>query len=141
MLLINWLKNSKSREQGRHSSRRKKSPPFQPIVQILEDRMVPSTVSWTGAVSNDWDDAANWMNDANPGQLPGAADDVVISQSGVTIIHSQAVNDAVHSVESYGAISLSGGSLALGSGDSAIHAAFTLSSEATLVETGALEVD
>src|SRR5437879_3602288 len=47
-------------------------------VELLEDRLVPDTVSWKAAVSGNWNNPANW--DAS--RVPGNADIAVIAATG-----------------------------------------------------------
>jgi hypothetical protein len=80
---------------------------FRPRLESLEDRTVPSTVTWISNASGDWADGTNWSS----GSQPGATDDVVINVSGVTVTHSSG-NDSVHSLTNSSDLVLSGGSLA-----------------------------
>jgi hypothetical protein len=50
-------------------------------VELLEDRLVPSTVYWTGAQDSNWDNPVNWSS----GSVPAAGDDVVINQTGANV--------------------------------------------------------
>src|SRR3954466_15411700 len=57
-------------------------------VECLEDRSVPTAVSWDGgAGTTNWLDAANWNNPARPDiggdALPGPDDDALINAPGV----------------------------------------------------------
>jgi hypothetical protein len=80
-------------------------------IEFLEDRTVPSTVTWVNPSGGDWGTAANW-SDGSTNRLPGPNDDVVINQPGaVTITHSQNVADAVHSLTAADPLTLSAGSL------------------------------
>src|SRR5205085_2322936 len=84
-----------------------------PRVEPLEDRTVPSTVTWTNPSGGDWDTPGNWSG----GAVPGAGDDVVISQPGaVTITHAQNAADAVRSASAANPPVLSAGSAALAFG-------------------------
>ena len=81
-------------------------------LEYLEDRLAPAAVSWTGnAGTPNWSDADNWSNDA----VPGSADDVTISKSGVGTIVIGASAYAVHSLNDTTAVLsiVSGGSLSL----------------------------
>jgi hypothetical protein len=80
---------------------------FRPRLECLEDRTVPSTVTWISTTSGDWADGTNW----DSGSKPGSNDDVVISQPGVTVTHSSG-NDSVHSLTNSADLVLAGGSLA-----------------------------
>jgi hypothetical protein len=80
-------------------------------------------VSWTGAAGDlNWDTPGNWSS----GALPGAADDVLINQSGITITHNSSTADAVNSLTSQAGLALSGGSLTAAA-DSSIAGNLTLS--------------
>src|SRR4051794_22962605 len=82
---------------------------FKPWAEVLEDRILLSTVFWKNAVSGDWNTGSNWST----GQTPGAGDDAVINQTGIAVTHSSGSADSVHSLTSQAAISISGGSLSL----------------------------
>jgi hypothetical protein len=104
------------------------SPPrprgAQPRLEILEDRVVPagptgSTVFWINPNGGDWDVPSNWSQ----GQVPTSLDQVIISggDGGLTVTHSQGVDDEVASLTtSFGVkLNLTGGSLAV-NGDSSV---------------------
>jgi hypothetical protein len=75
-------------------------------LEPLEDRAVPSTVTWIGR-DGDWSVGANWST----GSVPGPADDVVIDQPRVTVTHSSG-RDAVHSLMNVSsALVVTGGTL------------------------------
>ena len=96
-----WRLPARKRRPGRRSRLK---------VEALDDRTVPSTVTWTNPSGGDWDTGANWSG----GTVPGAADDAVISQPGaITITHAQNVADAVHSIMATDPLTLSAGSLAV----------------------------
>ena len=78
-------------------------------VEALEDRMMLSTVSWTGGGGDNlWTDAKNW----NTGAVPAAGDDVAIIISGTTpSIHISSGSQSVNSLTSNASISIDGGSL------------------------------
>lgn len=63
-------------------------------VEILEDRTVPSTLTWVGGASGDWDNPVNWSS----GKVPGAADDVVINTANATITHKYGSIESIHSL-------------------------------------------
>jgi hypothetical protein len=104
------------------TSRRNDWRRFKPVLESLERRDLPSTVTWIHPTSGDWDTPANWST----GSIPTAADDVQINQAGITVSHSASRNDYVHSLTSKAAINLSGGQLYLG-GTSSISGALKLS--------------
>jgi alpha-L-arabinofuranosidase len=51
-------------------------------LEALEDRVLPSTVSWISSKSGLWTAAANWST----GKVPGSGDDVVINQSSAVTV-------------------------------------------------------
>ena len=51
-------------QHGRNAGRRRK-PAFQPRLEILERRTLPSTVNWIGG-SGDWNDATHWLDAMTP---------------------------------------------------------------------------
>ena len=131
---LHRLHTASTRHRTRYSGR--KAPPrAQPRLQVLEDRVLPSTVTWTNPNGGDWDTASNWST----GAVPGAADYVVINLSGITITHSAAVADAINSLNSEANISISGGSLAMAS-TSTITGGLSISG-GTLTGAGNLTVD
>jgi fibronectin-binding autotransporter adhesin len=75
-------------------------------LESLEERTVPSTVTWISTSSGDWADGSNWSS----GSQPGAGDDVVIDQPGVTVTHSSG-NDSVHSLTNSADLLVAGGSI------------------------------
>jgi hypothetical protein len=79
-----------------------------PTVEALEDRTLPSTVTWINPGGGDWDTAGNWST----GTTPGAGDDVVLAQpGGVAITHSQNAFDTVHSLTVNDNLTLSAGTV------------------------------
>jgi hypothetical protein len=81
-----------------HEQRRPPRPRL--TLEILEDRVTPSAVSWTGhGDGTSWGDGRNWST----GQVPGAGDDVTVNAFGANIVHTTA--DTVNS------LTLSGGNL------------------------------
>src|SRR3954469_23715476 len=71
----------------------KKSPgravrrrPWSAWLEVLEDRIMPASVTWVGG-SGDWDNAANW-SDGAVNRLPGPDDDAVIGVAGISVTHS-----------------------------------------------------
>jgi hypothetical protein len=83
---------------------------FRPRLEALEDRVVPSTVTWVHPGDGDWSVGANWST----GATPGTNDDVVINLD-LTVTHSSG-SDSVRSLTvSKGALALTGGSVAFSS--------------------------
>jgi hypothetical protein len=120
--------------QTRRRTKRTNPPVFLPRFEILEDRWVPSTITWTGPSGGSWGVPANWSSHA----VPGPADDVQIN-SAVTVNHSSGT-DSVHSLTSVAGstVNVTGGSLALGAA-STLGGDFNLTF-ATLQGPGALTV-
>jgi hypothetical protein len=116
---------------GSRRSRPARSRPSRavPQLELLEDRLTPSAVSWIGSGDGtSWTDGRNWSGGATP--APG--DDVTINSTFATINHSG--TDAVNS------LTLLGGTLA-NSGSLTTNQGLTLSSSfATIANTGALTV-
>jgi hypothetical protein len=75
-------------ERTKGSRRRRKKSPLDVrrrlVLERLEDRTLPSTVSWTGAIDNNWDNAGNW---SGTGSAPMAGDDVQITSGTVNLSH------------------------------------------------------
>src|SRR6266446_6640905 len=128
---------SRSWNRSRRPVQRKPPVRFRPALEQLEELTLLSSINWTGAANdNSWNTAANW----DLGRVPTAADDAVISAtfSGITVTHSSLASDAVNSLSSQAALSLTGGSLAFAAA-STINGGLTLS--ASLTGTGNLTVN
>jgi hypothetical protein len=85
---------------GNHDRRRRPAR-CRPELLNLEDRTLPSTISWLRPVSGEWHDAANWAG----GQVPTRSDDAVIPFAGITVTVAGTL-DAVHSLRSEAAFDL-----------------------------------
>jgi len=136
MLRKNWIKKVAQltgRSSGHTAISRGKYRPLSRF-EMLEDRIVPASVIWTG-LGNDlnWNDPANWSGGSG---VPGPGDQVAITQSSITISESgQAVSIA--SIQSDAAIVIAnGGSLTVTSGTSQISGALTLQAGTSLTATG-----
>ena len=87
MLFPSWLRNwknaPKTSKRSKRHGRRERRPAerrFRPLVELLEDRTLLSTFHWVGdptTHSGAWNVAANWQENA----LPGNGDDVAIASS------------------------------------------------------------
>src|SRR5262245_4200247 len=86
---------------------------FTPRTELLEDLTLPSSVFWNNPAGGNWMTPANWRDDMGASRLPGAADDVFINQTGITVTHS-AGTDTVRSLTSRAAFVMSGGTLTAG---------------------------
>jgi hypothetical protein len=77
----------------------------------LEDRTLPSTVTWINPSGGDWDTGSNWST----GTLPGAADDAVINtlNAGATVTHALGNADAINSLTSQAPLDISAGFLSV----------------------------
>jgi hypothetical protein len=104
----------------RASTRKHKRPPF---LEPLEDRVVPSTITWDGqAGDNNWGTALNWSTDT----LPGSTDDVVIPDLPGTPSITSSGTVSVQSVSSYETINIAGGSFTVAAA-STLNAGLNLS--------------
>ena len=65
---------------------------FRPVSRLEQRALL--TVTWVGSGSGNWDDPSNWSS----GTVPGPADDVAISQTGITVTHSSNVDDSIKSL-------------------------------------------
>ncbi len=82
------------------------------MLELLEDRLAPATATWIGG-SGDWDTAANWSGATGPGGLPGPNDNVVIN-AGASVTHNDDNSDSVLSITAMAPITLSAGTLTVG---------------------------
>ena len=97
-----------------------------PLLEPLEVRIVPATVTWIGG-SGDWNTVANWLDDAMNNRLPGPDDDAVIDVAGISVTHSSGTH-TIKSLTSNNPFDLSGGTLMVtGSLQEQNANAFTLS--------------
>ena len=77
-----------------------------PVLEGLEDRMTPATISWINPAGGAWDTATNW----DMGRTPQPDDDVVIrSLNYDAVIDHEAGTDTVQSISSL----VAGGRLAV----------------------------
>src|SRR5712691_3776496 len=79
--LDRWLK--RQTQASRRGSRRY-APVLRgrckPWVELLEDRILLSSVSWNTDADGQWNVAANWLDDQHVARVPTAADDVTIDR-------------------------------------------------------------
>jgi hypothetical protein len=109
-------------------------------VEILEERTVPSTVSWNVDVSGDWNVASNWSTN----QIPQPGEDVVINRAVPVTVTLGSGAQQVNSVTCDGGeiLALNGGSLTsttgftVSSGGELDVAGGTLASAGTLTNSG-----
>src|ERR1017187_7741414 len=91
------------------------------------------TINWTGggdAVS--WNSPLNWSGSA----MPGPANDVVITNGAGTNVLISSGSISVKSIQCTKALTISGGSLAITAGASALEGVFTMVSGTTLFASG-----
>jgi hypothetical protein len=126
---MSWLFFRRSQKHASRPAprvnRRGRAAHWRPNFEILEGRVLPSTVRWTSPAGGNWATASNWST----GTVPGSSDDVIINLSGNTfaVTHS-AGTDTVHSLDNHAALAVTGSSLT-------VTAAFTDS------DNGAVSVD
>src|SRR5208283_354746 len=80
------------------------------VFERLEDRTLPSTVTWMNPAGGNWDNRANW----SPANVPGSGDDAVINTtSAATITIQSGDSESVRSLTtaSGDTLSITGGSL------------------------------
>ena len=128
------MRFSLPRSNGKCAPRKQRPACFRPRLDLLEDRTLPSTVTWINAAGGDWDTPANW--DAN--RVPNLADDAVINLTGITVTHATSANDSARRLQSAAALSISSGTLSLATA-STIDSMLTLSG-GTLAGAGDLSV-
>ncbi len=102
--------------------------------EMLEDRIVPASYSWTGGAGTlNWADAGNWSGTV----VPGSGDDVTINKSGVGTIAITGAQSVRTLNDTTAALSIaSGGSLSL----AAVAASSTFGQNVTVQSGGALSV-
>jgi RHS repeat-associated protein len=109
----NPFKNSAKRSRRR--AQRPRFRGFRPMVEMLEDRTLLSTVNYIGPNNGDWDTAANWQDQTDlSNHVPTASDDAVINTA-VNVLHATTATDSANSLSlaSGATFNLSAGSLTL----------------------------
>ncbi len=139
MSLPSLLRSWKARHARRTVSARRtlgRRAAFRPGMELLEDRVQPSTVTWINPAGGDWDTASNWSS----GTVPGPADDAVIDMvaNNFTVTHSTAVADSVNSMTCDDALAISNGTILVAS-SSILNSSLTISG-GSLGGTGNLAV-
>ncbi len=139
-----YNRTSKVLKELSRLGRGKRRARHRPWLEILENRVVLSSVSWINPSGGDWDTASNWSS----GQVPTASDDATISIAvSNPITHDQSASDTVNSVTSDDPITLSSGSLSIATTSTfsanvtlsggTLGGPITMSNGATLVGTSA----
>jgi Bacterial Ig-like domain (group 3) len=113
---------SRSPARRERATERKRRMSLTPLVEALEGRVVPSTVTWDNTnhpTGGDWDTVSNWIG----GKVPTAVDTAVINLTGGTVTHDTTAVDSVLSLSTNATttVSLSNGSLAIGNAISTIN--------------------
>jgi hypothetical protein len=90
---------------GSSGRRRPHQKFYRPEILALEDRILPSTVSWNVDVSGAWENAANWIDDQGVHRLPGPSDIVVIGRS-VAVAVALGSTQAVQGLTTAGNVTL-----------------------------------
>src|SRR5262245_19436199 len=94
---------------SRMHKQRAKIKTVRPRLETLQDRVLPSTVSWVSSTSGKWTTGTNWSS----GAAPAAGDDVVINQSAAVTVTLD-VSTSIHSLSLTGAtLNVTGGTLAV----------------------------
>jgi hypothetical protein len=101
-----WLGSLWNRTSKPSPRRRKR---YLALLEGLEDRIAPATVSWVGG-SGDWANLANWRDDTGVNRLPGPGDDAIINVTGISVTHNLG-SHTVQSLTVNDAFSLAGGTL------------------------------
>jgi fibronectin-binding autotransporter adhesin len=131
-----WLGNRIRRPRSSRSASKQSGHPrfWKPLLEVLEDRTLPSTITWINATGGNWDNATNWST----GSLPGADDDVVISTAAAATITIQAGDGiTVQSITagSNDTLSITGGTPTVSVGDSVLSGTLSMTS-GTLIASG-----
>ena len=95
-------------------------------LESLEERVVPTAITWKNPNGGNWDLGSNWVG----GVAPGSGDTAVIDTAGTATITIQSSdNIQVESVTTNGnvTLSISGGSLEVTSGASTLSGALSMS--------------
>src|SRR5438046_2953965 len=77
--------------------------PFQPVIEMLEDRCVPAVIDWTAGIGDNFNVAADWtVRGSSPTahRVPGPGDDVAINlpDDVITFTESHEVNSLTATV-------------------------------------------
>ena len=103
---LNWFPWFTSTRRAKRSAPKKFGSDF----ELLEDRVMPSSVSWIGGAAGFWDVASNWSG----GALPTSSDDVSMnpaSAATITIRSSDVIAVKSLTSGSNGTLSITGGAL------------------------------
>jgi adhesin/invasin len=115
------------REPGKHTTPRLR-------LEMLEGRVVPTTVTWVNSGSGNWDVGSNWST----GAVPKSTDTAVINTTGnatITIKSGDNITIQGLSTNSTDTLAMTGGTLSVTTGSSTLSGPLTMSG-ATLQANG-----
>src|SRR4051812_48889908 len=99
--------------------------------EMLESRVLLSTVTWSTDASGNWEDSANWSS----GDVPGPGDEVVISRpSANPTVTLSSGTQSVLRITSAEKLIISGASLTVTAGATVLSGSLTLDSAALAAE-------
>lgn len=111
-MLFRWLKSQVKKSSPVSGITHKRlKPTYRAILEVLEDRCVPATFHWTGAVNGNWSNAGNWAEGA-----PTNGSDLYFPADAKTKITRNDTLVAVHSISLLGGYTVQGNSLSLDPG-------------------------
>lgn len=110
MSWLNWIGNPLiwTPKRAAEKSRRRRSELTRLLVELLEDRSVPTTFTWLGADAGDWNLGTNW----DQGTAPGT-DAAVVINNGTTPLFNTTVEINTLSIGNTSGIRVNGGTLTI----------------------------
>ncbi|MFT3883607.1 MAG: autotransporter-associated beta strand repeat-containing protein [Gemmatales bacterium] len=112
-MLFRWLKSQLKKSSPVSGIARKRlKPTFRAILEALEDRCVPTTYTWTGAVNGNWSNAGNWLE----GKPSNGSDLYFPADAKTKITRNDNALVAVHSISLLGGYTVQGNNLSLDPG-------------------------
>src|SRR5579884_931208 len=111
MSFASWLRLLKT--DATTATRRRPLHKARLVIDLLEDRFLPSTVFWTNPSGGDWDTGSNWSS----GVTPGAGDNAQIGtlNPGSVVTHNGSQVDQFNSLVSQAPLVVAGGALSIAS--------------------------
>ncbi len=140
MVINAWRRLLAHLKRGTHSRTptlwRRKTRPL--LLEQLEERVTPATVSWINPLGGSWSDPSNWSTAA----VPAAGDDVVIDLPSNVTVHLSGGSASVNSLQLNDTLVLDGGPLTTAGAlvnSGAVHLAATdANNDPALVVNGTL---